>query len=73
MQVCIFNERKFFSDFTEQPMKIRTAGTPIMAEGYGTVGKLQNCLLIEGLQKSLISVSHVRKDMKAYFVTDNVR
>ena len=61
--VCIFNERKFFSDFTEHPMKIRTAGTPIMAEAYGTVGKLQN----------LISVSHVCKDMKAYFVTDNVR
>ena len=38
--VCIFN-------FTEHPMKIRTAGTPIMAEGYGTVGKLQNCLLVK--------------------------
>ena len=71
--VCIFNERKFFSDFTEHPMKIRTAGTPIMVEGYGTVGKLQNCLLVKGLQKNLISVSHVCKDMKAYFVTDNVR
>ena len=44
-----------------------------MAEGYGTVGKLQNCLLVKDLQKNLISVSHVCKDMKAYFVTDNVR
>ena len=44
-----------------------------MAEGYGTVSKLQNCLLVKDLQKNLISVSHVCRDMKAYFVTDNVR
>ena len=31
--VCIFNQRKIFSNFTEHPIKIRTAGTPIMAEG----------------------------------------
>ena len=54
-------------------MKIRTADIPIMAEGYGTVGKLQNCLLVKDLQKNLISVSHVCRDMNAYFVTDNVR
>ena len=71
--VCIFNQRKFFSNFTEHPMKIHTAGTPIMAEGYGTVVKSQNCLLVKDLQKNLISVSHVCKDMNAYFVTDNDR
>ena len=71
--VCIFNQRRFFSDFTDHSMKIRTAGTPIMAQGYGSVGKLQNCLLVKDLQKNLISVSHVCKDMKEYFVTDNVR
>ena len=54
-------------------MKIRTASTPIMAEGYGSVGKLQNCLRVKDLQKNLISVSHVCKNMQAYFVTDNVR
>ena len=37
------------------------------------MGKLQNCLLVKDLQKNLISVSHVCRDMKAYFVTDNVR
>ena len=70
--VRIFNQRTFFSDFTEQPIKIRTAGTPIMTEGYRTVGKLQNCLLVKDLHKNLISVSHVCRDMNAYFVTDNV-
>jgi hypothetical protein len=49
--------------------RILTAGTPIMAEGYGTVGKLQNCLLVKDLQKNLISVPHVCRDM----ITDNVR
>jgi hypothetical protein len=44
-----------------------------MAERYGTVGKLQSCLLVKDIQKSLISVSHVCRDMNAYFVTDNVR
>ena len=44
-----------------------------MAEGYGTVGKLQNCLLVKDLQKNLISISHVCKDVKAYFVVDNDR
>jgi hypothetical protein len=70
---CVFNQRTFFNVFTEHPMKIRTAGTPIMTEGYGTVGKSQNCLLVKDLQKNLISVSHVCKDMNEYFVTDNVR
>ena len=44
-----------------------------MAEGYGTVGRLQNCLLVTELQKNLISVSHVCRDLKAFFVTDTTR
>ena len=63
--VCIFNQREFFKDFIQHPLTIRTAGTPIVAEGYGTVGKLQICLLVKGLQKNLISVSHVCEDMNA--------
>jgi hypothetical protein len=54
-------------------MKIRTAGTVIVAEGNGSAGKLQNCLQVKDLQYNLISVSHVCRDMKAYFVNDNVR
>jgi hypothetical protein len=50
--VCIFKQRESFKDFIQHPLTIQTAGTPIVAEGYGTVGKLQNCL-------NLISVSHV--------------
>ena len=43
-----------------------------MAIGYRTVGKLQNCLLATAIQKNLISVSHVCRDLNA-FVTDDVR
>ena len=50
-RVCIFNQREFFKDFIQHPLPIQTAGTPIVAEGYGTVGKLQNCLLVKELQK----------------------
>ena len=42
--VCIFNQPKYFQDFVEHPITIRTAGNPIVAEGYGTLGRLQNCL-----------------------------
>jgi hypothetical protein len=52
---------------------IRTAGNPIVAEGYGTAGKLQNCLLVTALQKNLISVSHLCCDLNAFFVTDTER
>jgi hypothetical protein len=69
--VCIFNQPKYFQDFIEHHGTIRTAGNPIVAEGYGTVGKLQNCLLTTALQKNLISVSHVCRDLNAFFVTDS--
>jgi hypothetical protein len=42
-------------------MKIRTAGTPIMAEGFGTVGELQNCLPVKDLQKKLISKASISR------------
>jgi hypothetical protein len=71
--VCIFNQREFFKYFIQHPLTIQTAGTPIVTEGYGTVGKLQICVLVKGLQKNLISVSHVCKDMNAYFVTDEAQ
>jgi len=71
--VCIFNQPKYFQDFVEHPITIRTAGNPIVAEGYGTVGRLQNCLLVTALQKNLISVSHVCRDLNAFFVTDTTR
>ena len=71
--VCIFNQPKYFQDFVEHPITIRTAGNPIVAEGYGTVGRLQNCLLVTALQKKLISVSHVCRDLNAFFVTTITR
>jgi hypothetical protein len=71
--VCIFNPREFFRDFIQYPLMIRTAGAPIVAEGYGTVGKLQNCVLVKGLQKNLIYVSHVCKDINSYFVANEAR
>ena len=71
--VCIFNQPKYFRDFVEHPITIRTARNPIVAEGYGTVEKLQNCLLVTALQKNLISVSHVCRDLNAFFVTDTER
>jgi hypothetical protein len=71
--VCIFNQPKYFKNFVENPITIRTAGKPIGAEGYGTVGKLQSCLLVTALQKNLISVSHVCRDLNAFFVTDTKR
>ena len=43
-----------------------------MAIGYRAVGKLQKCLLATAIQKNLISVSHVCRDLNA-FVTDDVR
>jgi hypothetical protein len=49
--VCIFNQREFSKYFIQHPLKIRTAGTPIVAEGYGTVNKLQSSLLVKGLQR----------------------
>jgi hypothetical protein len=71
--VCIFNQPKYFQDFVEHHITIRTAGNPIVAECYGTVGKQQNCLLVTALQKNLISVSHVCRDLNVFFVTDNER
>ena len=61
------------SFIVEHHITIRTAGNPIVAEGYGTVGRLQNCLLVTALQKNLISVSHVCRDLNAFFVTDTTR
>ena len=61
--VCIFNQPKYFKDFVEHPITIRTADNPIVAEEYGAVGKLQNCLLVTALQKNLISVSHACRDL----------
>jgi hypothetical protein len=58
-------------DFIEHHGTIRTDGNPFVAEGYGTVGKLQNCLLVTALQKNLNSVSHVCRDLNAFFVTDS--
>ena len=49
---------------------IRTAGKSIEALGYGTVGKLYNCLYVPQLQKNLISVSHVCKDLNCFFYQD---
>jgi hypothetical protein len=54
--VCNFNQPKYFQNFVEHPITIRTARNSIVAEEYGTVGKLQNCLLVTALQKNLISV-----------------
>ena len=71
--VCIFNQPKYFQDFVEHPITIRTAGKLIVAEGYSTVGKLQNCLLVMALQKNLISASHVCRAPNAFFVTDTAR
>jgi hypothetical protein len=71
--VCIFNQPKYFQDFVEHHITIPTAGNPIVAEGYGTVGKLQNYLLVTALQKNLISVTHVCRNLNAFFVTDNER
>ena len=69
--VCIFNQPMYFQNFVEHPITIRTAENYIVAEGYGTVSKLQNCLLVTALQKTLISVSHVCRNLNAFFVTDN--
>ena len=71
--MCIFNQPKYFQDFVEHPITIRTAGNPIVAEVHGTVGKLQNCLLVTAMQKSLISVFHVCLNLNAFFVTDTTR
>jgi hypothetical protein len=59
--------------YAEVFLELWRAGNPIVAEGYGTLGKLQNCLLATALQKNLISVSHVCRDLNAFFVTDTER
>jgi hypothetical protein len=64
---------KYFQDFVEHSITICTTRNPIVSEGYGTVGKLQICLLVTALQKNLISVSHVCRDLNAFFVTDTER
>jgi hypothetical protein len=71
--VWIINQPKYFQDFVDHHITIRTAGNPIVAEGYGTVGKLQNCLLVTALQRNLISVFHEFRDLNTFFVTDTKR
>jgi hypothetical protein len=41
-----------------------------MDKRYWTVGKLQNCLLAMAIQKNLISVSHVCRDLNAVVIDD---
>ena len=44
-----------------------------MSFGHGTVGKLHACLYVPYLQKNLISVSHVCKDIGGYFIMDDLK
>ena len=44
-----------------------------MSLGRGTVGKLHGCLYVPALQKNLISVSHVCKDLGGYFIMDDTK
>jgi hypothetical protein len=44
-----------------------------MALGRGTEGKLHGCLFVPDLQKNLISVSHVCKDLNGYFIMDDTK
>jgi hypothetical protein len=71
--ISIFNQRHWFRDFEEIKQPIRTAGKDIMALGRGTVGKLHGCLYVPDLQKNLISVSHVCKDLNGYFIMDDTK
>jgi hypothetical protein len=71
--ISIFNQRHWFRDFEEVKQPIRTAGKTIMSLGRGTVGKLHGCLYVPALQKNLISVSHVCKDLGGYFIMDDAK
>ena len=42
-----------------------------MSLGRGTVDKLHGCLYVPDLQKNLISVLHVCKDLGGYFIMDD--
>ena len=44
-----------------------------MSMGRGTVGKLHGCLYVPALQKNLILVSHVCKDLGGYFIMDDTK
>ena len=44
-----------------------------MSLGRGTVGKLHGYLYVPALQKNLISVSHVCKDLGGYFIMDETK
>jgi hypothetical protein len=69
--ISIFNQRHWFKDFEEIKQPIRTAGKNIISLGRGTVGKLHGCLYVPALQKNLISVSHVCRDLGGYFIMDD--
>ena len=69
--ISILNQRHWFKDFEEIKQLIRTAGKNIMSLGRGTVGKLHGCLYVPALQKNLISLSYVCKDLGGYFIMDD--
>ena len=54
-------------------LRLPHTGNPILAAEYRPVRKLQNCLMVTAPEKNLISVSHVGRELNAFFVTDDVR